>query len=240
MPDLTYDDIADWYDAWIDEGALAVDSIYTATRALLGDVSDLYICDLACGQGRISRALAREGAAVWGIDRSARLIDIARRLSLEEPNPPQFLEASASNLSMIPDERFDGVLCHMALMDIEELQPSLREVRRILVPNGWFVFSLLHPCFHTSNSGELTTDEGVQRIVGRYFAEGFWISPSRTGPPGRVGAYHRSISTYLNALLDEGLVLERVAEPQLTGEDAMRRPVWQEVPVVFIGRCRKR
>jgi SAM-dependent methyltransferase len=141
---------------------------------------------------------------------------------------------------------FDGVVCHMALMDIPDLAPTLRSVARILRPGGWFVFSILHPCYHTARSGEMALPEGTVRTVGRYFVEGYWRSDTRPGPPGKVGEYHRTLSTYVNALTDAGLTLERVSEPCATGglADApslsgVTRPVWKEVPAVLVARGRK-
>src|SRR5205085_8400795 len=108
---------------------------------------------------------------------------------------------------------FDGVLCFMALMDIPDLASTLHSVARVLRPTGWFAFSILHPCFHTSQSGEMDTPEGVVRTIGRYFVEGYWRSDTRPGPPGKVGAYHRTLSTYVNALTDAGLQLVHLSEP---------------------------
>lgn len=134
----------------------------------------------------------------------------------------------------------------MALMDMADLAPTLCSVARILRPSGWFVFSILHPCFHTARSGEMTSPEGTVRTVGRYFVEGYWRSDTRPGPPGKVGAYHRTLSTYANALADAGLVLERMSEPCASGVSAaapslagLSRPVWAEVPAVLVARCRR-
>ena len=88
-------------------------------------------------------------------------------------------------------------------------------------------------------------DRGAQvvgvdvRTVSGYFTEGFWRSDTRPGPPGKVGAYHRMLSTYVNALLAVGLPIERMVEPRLTGHHAERRPVWTEVPGALAVRCRK-
>jgi hypothetical protein len=79
--------------------------------------------------------------------------------------------------------------------------------------------------------------QGTVRTVGRYFVEGYWCSDTRPGPPGKVGAYHRTLSTYVNALADAGLMLERMSEPRATA--GLSRPAWEEVPAVLVARCRK-
>jgi hypothetical protein len=132
----------------------------------------------------------------------------------------------------------------MALMDIPDLAPTLRSVMRILRLGGWFVFSILHPCYHTAHSGETALPEGTARTIRGYFTEGYWRSDTRTGPPGKVGAYHRMLSTYVNALTDAGLTLERAIEPGAVGHLAdspslagLSRPVWEEVPAVLVVKC---
>jgi ubiquinone/menaquinone biosynthesis C-methylase UbiE len=235
----SYDDIAEWYDSWLGSGSMSEDSFWPAAEALMGEVAGRRTCDLACGQGRVTRYLAGLGAHVVGIDLSARLLEIARRHEAAEPRGIEYLQADARSLDSVADRAFDGVVCFMALMDIPDLAPTLHTVARILEPNGWFVFSILHPCYNTPPSGELATPEGWVRTVSGYFTEGYWRSDTRTGPPGKVGAYHRMLSTYLNALTDADLALERVSEPRATFSLAERRPVWAEVPAVLVAQCRK-
>lgn len=238
-----YDGIAEWYDQWLGAHAMREDPYFPAAETLMGEVAGLRICDLACGQGRVARHLAERGAQVVGIDVSANLLAIARRHEAAEPRGIEYLQADARSLDGVANGSFDGVLCYMALMDIADLAPALRTVARVLQPGGWFVFATLHPCYHTAQSGEIETPEGAVRTIGRYFEEGYWRSDTRTGPPGKVGAYHRMLSTYVNALSDAGLTLERLSEPRppasLPDVPAFAaRPVWEEVPAVLVARCR--
>lgn len=247
MPTSPYDAIADWYNAWVGPDSLDADPFFPSVQALLGDVAGRAIADLACGQGRVARHLADLGARVVGIDLSAKLLAIARRAEEARPRGITYLQADAQQLDCIVDDAFAGVVCHMALMDIPDLVPTLRGVARILRPGGWFVFAILHPCYHTAQSGEQDSPEGAVRTVRAYFVEGYWRSDTRTGPPGKVGAYHRTLSTYVNALSAAGLTVERMSEPgpghALLAAPALsgaRRPVWAEVPAVLVVRCGKR
>lgn len=242
-----YDEIAEWYDTWVGAHSMNDDPYYPAVESLMGDVDGLRVCDLACGQGRVSRHLADRGAHVVGVDLSAKLLEMARRHEETAPRGVDYLCADAATLDGLADGRFDGVVCHMALMDIPDLTATLRSIARILRPGGWFVFAILHPCYHTARSGELEMADGFVRTIGAYFQEGHWRSESRPGPPGKVGAYHRTLSTYVNALTDSGLVVERLAEPgpgsvTVNSPSLSRsgRPVWQEVPAVLVARCVKR
>lgn len=234
-----YDDIAEWYDTWVGGESMHEDPFFPAVEALMGNVTRQHVCDLACGQGRVARHLADLGARVTGIDLSLKLLAIARRHEDAEPRGIAYLQADAGNLDGVADDTFDGVICHMALMDIPDLASTLHSAARILRPCGWFIFAILHPCYNTSRSGEMTLPDGWVRTIGGYFVEGYWRSETRTGPPGKVGAYHRTLSTYIDALNDAGLTLERMNEPRLTSNHADRRPIWVEVPAVLIVRCNK-
>jgi SAM-dependent methyltransferase len=241
-----YDDIAEWYDQWVGPHSMHDDPFFAAVEALMGDISERRICDLACGQGRVSRYLADQGAQVVGIDLSAKLLEIARHHEEELPRGITYLHADAQSLDSENVGTFNGVICFLALMDIPDLASTLKSVAHLLRPDGWFIFSILHPCFHTSQSGELVLPEGMVRTIRSYFVEGYWRSDTRTGPPGKVGAYHRTFSTYINTLADAGLTVERMSEPCVIGSytgspslSGVQRPVWAEVPAVMVVRCRK-
>jgi 2-polyprenyl-3-methyl-5-hydroxy-6-metoxy-1,4-benzoquinol methylase len=242
----TCEDIAEWYDQWIGTHSMREDPFSPEVDALIGEVAGQRICDLACGQGRVARHLADRGARVVGIDLSVKLLAIARRHEVTNPRGIEYVQADAQNLEDQVLGLFDGVVSFLASMDIQNLAPTLHSVSRILRPGGWFVFSILHPCFHTSQSGEMETPSGVLRTIRRYFVEGFWRSDTRHGPPGKIGAYHRTLSTYIDALTDAGLQLSRLSEPGGASTIAdspslsrLNRPVWEEVPPVLVASCWK-
>ena len=137
MTGSPYDDIAEWYDGWVGN-AMGEDVFFPAVEALMDAVAGRRICDLACGQGRVARHLADRGASVVGIDLSARLLAIARRHEEAAPRGIEYRHADARRLDGVADGTFDGVVCHMALMDIPDLTPTLCSVARILRPGGWF------------------------------------------------------------------------------------------------------
>ncbi len=238
MAASSYDAIAEWYDTWVGGDIMPDNPVMQAVASFMGEVAGKRVCDLGCGQGRVSRHLASLGAHVVGVDLSVRLLDIARRHEAAEPRGIEYLHGDARSLDDIAARSFDGVVCFMALMDISELEPTLHNTARILRPGGWFIFSIIHPCYNPPPSGEMATPDGWVRTVRGYWDEGYWRSDTRTGPPGKVGSYHRTLSTYINALTDAGLVLERLCEPRATGISAERRPVWAEVPAFLIARCR--
>jgi ubiquinone/menaquinone biosynthesis C-methylase UbiE len=242
MSQTNYDEIADWYHESVQAGAqlLYLNLVLPRLFEAMGDVRGKSICDLACGQGVLSRELARKGAQVVGVDLSAKMLEIARREEETERLGITYLLDNAHTLAALADTTFDGVLCNLALMDIPNLSQAFQSVRRILHSQGWFVCSIVHPCFFPPHSewGN-AADATIHREVRGYFEEKLWYSDNPHGVRGKVGAYHRMLSTYLNAIIDAGLTLERLIELQGTGEIAERIPGYREVPVIMIIRCRK-
>jgi SAM-dependent methyltransferase len=56
----------------------------------------------------------------------------------------------------------------------------------------------------------------------------------------RVGSNHRMLSTYLNALIRHGLMLDEAAEPDFPAAWAAMPPEKDPVPVFLAARCRRR
>ena len=209
-----------------------------ALLELVGDCSGLNVCDLACGTGIAAQELAARGARVTGIDLSERLLGIARAEALRRSLTIEFIHADICSLSNISGAAFDGAVCSLALMDIENLDACLGEVARIVRPGGWFVFTITHPCFQTPESRWTGKSGGtVKREVRGYFREGFWRSDNAGGVRGQVGAYHRTLSKYFNAMFRTGFSFECVVEPRPTDETASRVPGYAEVPVVLAAKC---
>ena len=237
-----YDEIAEWYDEQVRGGRLIHDLVVPTLLQLIGAIAGQQVCDLACGQGVVARMLARRGAAVTGIDLSAKLLAIARRDEAAEPRGITYLLGDAQRLADVGDAHFDGVVCNMALMDIPDLAATAQTVARVLRPRGWFAFSITHPMLDTALGRVRPVREGerqVRRQARTYFAEGPWRSAHHAGVRGKVDAYHRTVSTYVNTLVDAGLLVERLAEPQATGALAERFPHLRDLPGGLVARCRK-
>jgi 2-polyprenyl-3-methyl-5-hydroxy-6-metoxy-1,4-benzoquinol methylase len=227
-----YDDVADFYTAgWTDAYD---DSASVALLAELGDVTGLDVLDVACGHGRFSRELARRGARVVGVDLSERLLAIAAGAERDAPLGIDYRHGDVAVWS--PPRRFDVVSCSFGLSDVEDLDGALRTVRAALRPGGRFVFSILHPCF--PGGGEVS---GAWPTGGSYRDEGWWAADGALSSlRARVGAHHRMLSTYLNALIEHGLVLEWLLEPP-PAADWAGSPARSEAarhPVYLVVRCR--
>ncbi len=224
-----YDDVADTY-------ALgAEDYEQPALRELLrltAVAGGERVLDLACGEGVVARELVRRGAEVTGVDLSERMLALARRQSGDEI---EFVVGNAADLAPVLGREFDLVVSNFGLSDIDDLDGVCRSVGRVLVPGGRFVFSILHPCFQ--GAGAVS---GSWPANGTYYDEGFWRADgSRSTLRQVVGANHRMLSTYLNALVAAGLVVDEVVEPRPEEAWAAAAPGTASQPVYLVIRCHR-
>jgi ubiquinone/menaquinone biosynthesis C-methylase UbiE len=234
-----YDDIAEWYDRYLRENPIYQDVVLPTLLELVGEVQGQAICDLACGQGWIARELARRGARVTGVDVAEQLLALARRYEAQEPLGIEYVQDDAQHARTLANASFDGATCVLALMNIPDLPAVFHTARRLLQPGGWLVFAITHPCFETPHAGWMTTDEGtLVRTVAGYVDERFWTSRNPGGVRGRVGEYHRMLSTYLNTLIAAGFALEQLREPAASGRRAEQVPDEREVPSLLFVRAR--
>ena len=231
-PEARYDGVADFYEGSNPDSYASSPDV--GLLALIGDVRDQRILDLACGHGRISRELARRGARVTGLDLSGALLDRARAIEQQAPLGIAYVHKDVASSRVLCDVVFDGVVSHFGLSDIDDLDGALRTVARVLGPGGWFVFSILHPCFPGWGP-----DVSASWAAGRgYYAEGWWAaSAAHSTLRQRVGANHRMLSTYLNALALHGFVLTSMLEPPGPDEWRSAAPGEDPVPVFLVARC---
>lgn len=235
----TWSDMAGWYDQLVERGSGPHQTAVACLLRMVGELAGVVVLDLACGQGLASRALAAAGATVTGIDATSSMIDLARARTDPAASVTYRLD-DAQSLTSCADEQFDGVTCQLGLMDIPDLDATLEAVHRVLKPGGWFAFVIGHPCFLAPEAATLTDAHGrTGRFVHDYLRDRFWRSHNPNGVR-RVGNYHRSLSTYLNALLAAGFALEQIDEPHAEPLLVEQQPVYANVPIFLAARLRRR
>jgi SAM-dependent methyltransferase len=224
-----YDAVAETYAAGPDD---LTNPAAAALLELVGSVEDDRVLDLACGHGVVTRALARRGASVVGLDLSGGLLERARTLEAGAPLGVSYVQASATDATALAGERFDVVVSNYGLSDIDDLDGACATVAHFLEPGGRFVFSILHPCFAGDEQGS-----GAWPSDGTYYDEGWWRAGGALSTLRReVGANHRMVSTYVNALVRHGLNIDAMVEPSEPAWTA-GRPLAAAQPVYLVVRC---
>ncbi|MHC4986309.1 MAG: class I SAM-dependent methyltransferase [Planctomycetota bacterium] len=208
--------------------------IIPAVLKLLGDPKGWRVLDLGCGTGVFSRELAQRGATVFGVDLSDQMLQHAKDIERESPLGIDYQICDAADVDAYEDAGYDAVTCNMALMNVERYTRAIEQAYRTLKPGGPFVFSILHPCFWTLDSG-WTKDDPNQAAPGpRHWKVDNYFRRAST----KLG-FHRTLADYLGALLGAGFRIEHVVEPEPWPKLAARHPDSLRVAGWLVIACRK-
>jgi ubiquinone/menaquinone biosynthesis C-methylase UbiE len=211
---------------------------------MLPNVEGLSGLDIGCGEGHNTRLLVGCGAHVTAIDISEKFIQYAKQSEEQDPLGIDYRIASATDLPF-NDATFDFAVAFMSLMDISETDCVLSEAHRVLKPGGFLQFSIEHPCFSTPHRRNLRNEEGLTYAieVGDYFHNlkgeiTEWIFGA--APPElrkglrkfKTPRFTRTVSQWLNLLIDTGFLLERIEEPRPSDETVKSCPDMQDAQIV--------
>lgn len=177
-----------------------------AVLELLPSLSGLTVLDAGCGTGRYTRVLEKIGAArVVGLDRSEAML----RRGVRGPR-------IRGDLRQIPlaNASFDVVVSGLALSDVADPIPVVREWARVLRRGGILVCSTLHP-----RGRELGWTRTFETSTGTHTLPAFW----------------HTLDDYRVACHAAGLSVEAFAEPSLASHYLRR----SEEPVALILRARR-
>jgi|SRR5579884_1155788 len=184
--------------------------------------------DLGCGEGRLSRDLARIGHRMTGVDASPTLVDAARQA---EPSIP--VEHADAAALPFPDEAFDCVVAFMSLQDVEDLDGVVAECARVLEPGGRLVTAIVHPL--SSAGGFLSRDSDAPFVIdGSYLANSYYAdSVARDGIEMSFVSVHRPLERYVQALAATGFLVERLREVAVPEEAIAheRTHRWRRIPI---------
>lgn len=193
-----YDDVAGWFEA---HAAVSPwNALYDrpAVLGLLGDVRGLRVLDAGCGPGLYAEALLAGGAEVVGCDASPPMVELARRRvgdaadlrvhSLEDP------------LDWLPDASIDAAVSALVHHYVTDRVGFLREVHRVLRPDGALVLSTTHPA------------DDWRRLGGSYFEVGTVVERWQIG--WDVTTWRAPLTTLVDEFAEAGFVVERLLEPQ--------------------------
>ena len=157
-----------------------------ATRWRLREASSL--ADIGCGRCHWSRLLypyLRAPARFAGVDREARWVaEAAQLFHYQFPEvPTNLLTLKQGDATGIPlaDDSFEVVTCQTVLMHLARPMEALREMIRILRPDGLLICIEPNNLWNYLAFTSLTADEPVEVIVRRFE---FWLRYHR----GKIAA----------------------------------------------------
>ena len=124
------------------------------------------VLDAACGTGVVARVAAEHVGStgrVAALDINPGMLAVARSLPSALGAAIEWHEGSVLALPF-SDLAFDVVLCQLGLQFFPDRLSALREMRRVLVPDGRFAVSVFGPIEHSPATHALAT--ALDRHVG--------------------------------------------------------------------------
>lgn len=198
-------------EAYGDEGDFAHRELLNpAIFELLGDPQGRRILDAGCGQGYLSRMLARRGAHVTGVEPADSFYRYAVERERDEQLGITYLQQDLT--TFIRQGEFDCAIANMVLMDIPDYEAAMRNCVTALKPGGDFIFAISHPCFEEGSAA--WTQKGFVEVR-EYLREYAIAQPISS-------RFHRPLSDYVNLVIREGCALRGMIEPAL-GEETARQ-----------------
>lgn len=204
---------------------------WSELQKILPDFAGKRVLDLGCGYGWHCKYAADQNADyVLGTDISKRMLQTAREIN---PAPQIEYRCTAMEDLDFPEHTFDVVLSSLAFHYIKDFEPLVKNISRWMKQGGTFVFSVEHPVFTSYGTQDWYYDENGKILhfpVDNYYYEG---KREAVFLGEKVIKYHRTLTTYLNTLLQNGFEIQHVIEPQPPEEmmelegmkDEMRRPM---------------
>jgi SAM-dependent methyltransferase len=196
---------------------------WPSLRALLPSMRGLRVVDLGCGFGWFCRWAAEQGAvSVLGIDISEKMLERAHETT--ESEAVTYRRADLEELEL-PAAAFDLAYSSLAFHYLRDMPALFAKLHAALVPGGSLVFSVEHPIYTApSNPGFVTNSDGSSSwLVDGYLNEGprttDWLAKG-------VVKQHRTIGTYLNALIAAGFTITYVEEWSPSPEQVAGEPDW--------------
>lgn len=221
---------------------------------MLPDISNLKGLDIGCGEGHNTRIAAKKGGKMTAIDISEVFIKYAIETEQEEPLGIKYEVASGTELPF-SDNYFDFAIATMSIMDIADNEKAIVEASRVIKPGGFFQFSITHPFVSNSDFRWIRNEEGkkIGFVIKDYFKNFngdleewiFGAAPKEITEKMskfKIPRFTRTLSEWLNLLIEKGLILEKFCEPYAEDDILKKYPEEYDsriIPYFLIIRCRK-
>lgn len=204
-------------DKWFGTTALPVYGVKFVTEDdlhLFGDVTGKKLLEICCGSGHSLKYHAERGAdELWGVDLSQKQLDNARALLAAGGYAARLICAPMEADAGIPRGYFDTVYSIYGIGWTTDLTGTFKRIASYLKSGGTFIFSWHHTLNYcvawSCEERRDVLDEGRLAFTRSYFDESYFTMPV---DGSEIVLCNRKISTYVNALAEAGLVIERMIE----------------------------
>ncbi|MET3728291.1 SAM-dependent methyltransferase [Fictibacillus halophilus] len=207
---------------------------------LFGSISGNKVLDIGCGSGHSLQYMGVKGAKeLWGLDLCTKQIETARNVLQDQQVEVTLVESPMEENPGLPSSYFDIVYSIYALGWTTNLYQTFSNIYDYLKPGGIFIFSWEHPLHD-----RLKFEESSFTFNKSYVTEG---PEFNEGWQNQAVIHHRKLSTYINALIDAGFMIDKVIDEVCLPEEHSENPSrWYStqkanlVPATFIIKASKK
>ena len=223
-----WEELGPWWDASVEDGDFFHKVfVFPTIDKFLNIQGNEDVLDAGCGNGALTRRIAKMGANVSGVDFSSSLIKQAR---LRSPNISyQEIDlTSKEQLSQLAQTQiYDRIVCSMVLHDMSTVDPFFESLRLLLKPKGSFIFSIPHPHF---NSPYVSLGHSDFLAVTDYIQSNTFRLRSKPDQPIDQLVFHRPMTYYFNLMIAQGMVMTGFEEPCIDSKLLPENSLWKKYP----------
>jgi len=190
--------------------------------------------EVGCGEGRVARDLSRGGHRVVAIEPARTLLAAARAAGSRD----EVYAMGDGGALPFTNAAFDVVVAYNVLQVVNDLDGTVREIARVLVPGGRLCACIAHP---VTDLGDVRKESDGPRLAIRadYFeARRVEDDVDADGHTMTFRGWTHSLEDYARSLESAGMVIERMREPrpELAASAYAR---WRAAPLFLNFRARK-
>jgi len=171
----------------------------------------LKVLELGCGEGTLSRKVAKMGHQVFALDQAEKLIEKAKKEEEKKPLGIKYFCKDATDLSFLPKNFFDIVFSHHFINEVLIPEKVIKETRKVLKKKGEMISLFLHPCFDLF-SKKLKEKFNIiayfsKKILKRKFLVSGILSPAD------VTYIHLPLEKWISIFSKNGFLIKNIFEP---------------------------
>ena len=203
---------------------------------LLGDLSNKSVLEIGCGNGRSLEYVAHHKASdLWGLDISPNQIAKTKDYLASKGIPVNLVCSPMEDECGLPTNFFDLVYSVYGIGWTTDLGKTFKHIFSYLKKGGVFIFGWSHPIHKC-----VSIENGQLIFRNSYFNEEWYRADMNDK---EIMLSNRMLSTYINALADNGFMIEKLIEETdrdkaiESNSDFARKALM--LPTAFIIKARK-